>query len=161
MKTEEKEDLSKLPPTDSSQLNYQNPLYYTSEFSSHEDSTTSATQPTSQAPIPSLGQYQPLENVPEKVPPFQNPIYEVTEFPNDNENVPEKVEPSPEDFAPPPYLVEPSTDTTAEKYEPAIPVAIDVETEPQYATVLPKHKRATAKPFAADDDEGSDDDELV
>lgn len=81
----------------------------------------------------------------------------MTEF----ENVPEKVEPSPEDFAPPPDPVEPSTDATPEKYEPATPLAIDVETEPQYATVLPKHKRATAKPFAADEDEGSDDDELL
>lgn len=154
VKTEGKEDLSKPPPTDSSQLNYQNPLYNPSEFGSHEYSTTPATQPSSQTPAPILGQYQPLEDVPEKV---QNPIYEVTEF----ETVPEKVEPSPEDFAPPPDPVEPSTDQTAEKYEPATPVAIDVETEPQYATVLPKHKRATAKPFAADDDEGSDDDELL
>ena len=44
------------------------------------------------------------------------------------------------------------------RYEPARPVPMEVGSEPPlYATVVPKHKRATAKPFAADDEDDESD----
>ena len=74
--------------------------------------------------------------------------------------VPEKV--MPHDDAKPLVATTTATGTTTvhgngEKYEPATPVPIEVQNEPMYATVMPKHKRATAKPFAADGDESDSD----
>ena len=78
-----------------------------------------------------------------------------------------KIPPTPEDFmapddAKPLVATTTATGTTTvhangEKYEPATPVPIEVQDEPQYATVIPKHMRATAKPFAADGNESDDD----
>ena len=120
----------------------QNPLYATSQFTAatklHDDRT------------------------------LYNPVYEAVaaeKKPDDGgDDLPEKVMPSPEDFVAPKLLVATTTATgtttvhaNGEKYEPAAPVPIEVEDEPQYATVIPKHKRATAKPFAADGDESDGD----
>ena len=92
---------------------------------------------------------------------FQNPIYGTADFAftsEDGDSKPEKTMPTPADFAPP---YEPLKTTSAASpasggYQPALVEPKDDESEPRYATVLPKHKRATAKPFAADEE--SDDD---
>ena len=126
--------------------NLQNPMYATSQFT---------------APVPKLSEDRTLFN----------PVYEaVATEPSrlETEDLPEKVIPSPEDFVAPltddtkPLVATTNatgttTVTNGERYEPGAPVPIEVQNEPQYATVLPKHKRATAKPFAADGDESDDD----
>lgn len=83
---------------------------------------------------------------------FENPMYETVDF--DKDLVPEKTLPSPEDFEPPdkPLQTMTTTATPAGEYKAAPQVAKDDNDEPRYATVLPKSKRATARPFAADED---------
>ena len=140
---EEKVDIS--ADSSSGMRHLQNPVYATSQFTAapklHDDRT------------------------------LYNPVYEAVaaeKKPDDGgDDLPEKVMPSPEDFLAPddPKLLVATTTATGtttvhangEKYEPAAPVPIEVEDEPQYATVIPKHKRATAKPFAADGDESDGD----
>jgi hypothetical protein len=140
---EEKVDLSADSSSDMRHL--QNPIYATSLF-------TAAPKPSEDRTL-------------------YNPVYEAVaaeKKPDDGgDDLPEKVMPSPEDFVvldDPNPLVATTTATgtttvhaNGEKYEPAAPVPIEVEDEPQYATVVPKHKRATAKPFAADEYESDGD----
>ena len=85
-------------------------------------------------------------------PSFQNPLYGTSEFFSGDDDIPEKMMPSPDDFAPP--TAPPTAPVTAwpivGDYEPIPDVLMDDKNEPRYATVLPK--RATAKPFAKDED---------
>ena len=168
--TLEKEDLSATSVVDPENRHIQNPVYDTSEFFGIGVSENRT---------------------------YQNPVYDtvgptITTTSDENDDIPEKVIPSPEDFLTPdtqplvdtppsttklPLVDTPpsvttdtkpliATTTVAQtttmatgsdaKYESAGPVPMDIATEPLYATVLPKHNRATAKPFAADGD--SDDD---
>lgn len=96
---------------------------------------------------------------------FQNPIYGTADLssPGEEDKVPlvtEKSPPPSETTPPPPAALK--TDTVATppgaEYEPS-KAAPKVEEEPRYATVIPKHKRATFKPFAGDG--GSDDEDEV
>ena len=98
---------------------------------------------------------------------LSDPLYATVEpTSGSSDDIPEKVMPSPDDFAPPntkPHIATTtilSTVVSTEfgKYNPAKPVPMDVQNEPQYATVKPKGKQATARPFAADEE--WDDDEL-
>ena len=138
---DKKEDLSATSSSSNVQLpgdrDYQNPTYGTSEFI--------ITDPSD-----------------ERI--HANPSYETIAVTGGSSNdTPEKVMPSPDDFVAPD--TKPPTDTQSTvvstefgKHNPAQPVPMD---EPEYATVLPKSKRATAKPFAADEEFDDDDDEVV
>ena len=96
---------------------------------------------------------------------FQNPIYGTADLvsPGEEDKVPLVAEtnpPPPDTTSAPPAVLK--TDTVAtppgSEYEPS-KAAPKAEEEPRYATVLPKHKRATFKPFAGDG--GSDDEDEV
>lgn len=170
---DEKADLSSDPSSDLRDL--QNPLYVTSQFNTvprlTEDRTLYNPVYETVTSDPVGGQQD--NNLPEKILPSPEdflapvdpqPLLDIT---TDTETT-EKVIPSPDDFMVPSDDTKPLVATTTatgtttvhangEKYAPATPVPIEVEKEPQYATVIPKHKRATAKPFAADKEESDDD----
>ena len=141
-----------------------------------DSSTTVSSNPNFQNPIYGTSQFDAAPNLSQDRTLF-NPVYEAVPFAEKTpasdgdekapSDVPEKVMPSAEDFmahddAKPLVATTTATGTTTvhgngEKYEPATPVPIEVQNEPMYATVMPKHKRATAKPFAADGDESDSD----
>lgn len=124
---------------DSSDRSYQNPIYGTSEFS--EKSTT----------------------VDDRT--LYNPLYEQVEATvKVDDEISEKIMPTLEDFIAPTGNKPLVATTTAAgtttmhggEYKPSSPVPMDVASDPVYATVIPKSKRATAKPFAADGDESDE-----
>jgi hypothetical protein len=151
---DEKQDLSAAESSTtigSENRNLQNPIYSTPGLNSAPMLTTDRT--------------------------LYNPVYETVSAdlfdakPAAEDDVPEKVMPSPEDFkvpddAKPLVATTTATGTTTVhsgggKYEPSAVVPMDIQGEPQYATVLPKHlrkaKKATAKPFAADGEDSDGD----
>ena len=179
---EEKKDLSAEPPTDnSSERNYQNPTYGISEFinidrtdpwmlqnpvyETVEPSTADAGVDFPEKMIPSPEDFMPPDTQPLMFTTNTAAQNEATEH-STSDDILEKTVPTPDDFFAPDTqpLVATTTITQATtmttgaggKYEPAGLVPMDIESEPRCVTLPPKHKLATAEPFAADRDESDE-----
>ena len=122
----------------------------------------------------------PVSHTPATGVSYQNPIYVTSELVDLEDDtvpltIPKKPPLSPEVVSPPTHKEEEKVDLSTQPsillsaLPPALPSAagytpVEVTPkeyeEPRYATVIPKSKRVTAKPFANDEDYVSSEDEL-